>query len=929
MLRAWLMFAYIFLIIASLLIIKPVRNSLFLTKFGVEQLPYVFIFVAVFATLIIQIYSRFSKKYKLNRIIVGTTLIAIASLIFFWILLILNYQHGWFYYAFYIWVSIFGVISTSQFWLLANHVFNAREARRIFGFLGAGAISGGIFGGYLTNYLAILVGTSNLLLICIAFLLICLLLLGIVWRQSTKQPTVRSAKTIQQPKQKQNIFQLILSSRHLLFLASIVGLQVLVANLLDFQFNAIASENINNADELTAFFGFWLSNLSIFSLVIQLVLTRVILTYWGVPTSLHFLPTGILICSILILLIPGLWVAVLIKVVDGSLKQSINKAGMELLALPIPQRYKNQVKTFIDVFVDSFATGISGILLIIFTHDLGLSVQHVSYIVITMLIIWFYLIYRIRTEYINSFALALKKRSIELDTQTVNLRDGAVVNNLVRVLEGNNTRQIYYTLQLLENVKNEKFIPSFKRLIHHPSGDIKLRVLKLIRQYPDDDLVFEASELLGDDNQEVQICAMQYIYQHSINKPLTIQKLLDDPNPRIQSAAMLFVAREFRENDQIKQYVDVVQLFKERFTLLRKAKNETQKTLIKLTAAKYIGTVQLPALHRYLYLLLKDPAVEIVRTAMVNAGKTRASRFLNFLVSQLASKVTRKTARQALANYGAPIVSLLIERLNQPDLNKNIRVEIPKVLALIGTQKTVDSLIKNLTQKDTQIRYEILKALNKLKTRNPTLDFKQYHKHIEKEILFETRQFYMILKILENHRKLNLPTQAQRSTRQILNYRKARNLLQKALEEKLDARLERIFRLLGLKYESRDIFNAYNGICSEKRDLRANAIEFLDNVLNATLKKIIIPIIETDSLDSLIKNDHQYIDVKLPGGVQCFEPLLHGTDNWIKMCTIFFLAQLSDHACLSELQALKTDPDPNVRATVNYALAKMETSKLN
>lgn len=925
-LRAGLMFGYIFLIIASLMIIKPVRNSLFLTQFGVAQLPYVFIFVAIFATVIIQFYSRFSQKYRLNRIIAVTTLLAIGCLAGFWFLLISNYRAGWFFYAFYIWVAIFGVIATSQFWLLANYVFDAREARRLFSFLGAGAISGGIFGGYLTKYLAVLLGTANLILICMAFLIICLVLLWLVWRQTG--PSAPRATLINAPAPRQNTLGLLFSSRHLIFLAGIVGLQVLAANLLDYQFNAIASENIRNADELTAFFGFWLSNLSIFSLIIQLVLTRFILTYWGVPASLHFLPAGILISSVLVLLTPGLWVAVLIKVVDGSFKQSINKAGMELLALPIPQGHKNQVKTFIDVFVDSFATGVSGILLIIFTRDLGLSVPHVSYIVISLVGFWFYLIYRIRSEYINSFALALKKRAIEPDCQTVNLHDGAMVESLLRVLEGNNTRQIFYTLRLLENVTNEKFIPGFKRLIHHTSAEIKLQVLKLIRQYPSDDLVFEASELLRDDNQEVQISAMRHIFGHSINKSLTINKLLNDPDPRIQSAAMLFIAREFRENDELKNWVNPVELFKERIRLLRTAETESRKTLIKVTAAQYIGTANLVELYRYLQLMLKDPTEEVVSTAITSAGQTGAMRFVDLLIPYLESKMTRKTTRQALANLArgtkSTVLARLLELLNAAEANKTIRLEIPKVLALIGTQKTVDTLIQNLTHKDPQLRYETLKALNKLKTKNPNLNFKQYGRNIDQEIFYETEQYYQILKILETQRKLNPQLSAFTSVR-LQDYEKARRLLQRALEEKLDARLERIFRLLGLKYESRDIFNAYNGLRSEKRDLRANAIEFLDNLLNATLKKIIIPIIETDSIESLLRNQQAW-SVKIPAGVGCFESLLTGSDPWIKMCVIHFLAQAADSSCLPALKRMQSDPDANVRATVESALARLEST---
>ena len=44
--------------------------------------------------------------------------------------------------------------------------------------------------------------------------------------------------------------------------------------------------------------------------------------------------------SAVLLFYPELWVVVFIKVVDGSFKQSINKAATELLSIPIPIEIK-------------------------------------------------------------------------------------------------------------------------------------------------------------------------------------------------------------------------------------------------------------------------------------------------------------------------------------------------------------------------------------------------------------------------------------------------------------------------------------------------------------------------------------------------------------------------------------------------------------
>ena len=154
-----------YLILLSYYLLKPARDSLFLVRVSSEMLPLVFIITALVTAPVVTLYSRASRSLKLNRLIIFTLAIIIVNLfILRWLVQI---SSAWVYYLFYTWVSIYGVLTTSQFWLLANAVYNSAQAKRVFTLLGLGGIIGAFTGGQVTSFLvkALDVGTENLLFI--------------------------------------------------------------------------------------------------------------------------------------------------------------------------------------------------------------------------------------------------------------------------------------------------------------------------------------------------------------------------------------------------------------------------------------------------------------------------------------------------------------------------------------------------------------------------------------------------------------------------------------------------------------------------------------------------------------------------------------------------------------------------------------------
>ena len=86
-----------------------------------------------------------------------------AMLFGFWFLF--QTSAAWVSVAFYLMALLLGVLLISQFWTLANLVYDPRQAKRLFGFIGGGAPLGGIAARRSCKSYTTQIGTTNMLLI--------------------------------------------------------------------------------------------------------------------------------------------------------------------------------------------------------------------------------------------------------------------------------------------------------------------------------------------------------------------------------------------------------------------------------------------------------------------------------------------------------------------------------------------------------------------------------------------------------------------------------------------------------------------------------------------------------------------------------------------------------------------------------------------
>ena len=132
-----LMFAYSFLAMTSYNILRPITRSRFITSFGAHNLPWIIAGAGLLIGVLMHQYAHAIRRLP-RRAVVPVTLAGIVVLqLAFWALLQTGSEAA--SAGLYLFGQILGILLISQFWTLANDIYDARQAKRVFGFIGGGA----------------------------------------------------------------------------------------------------------------------------------------------------------------------------------------------------------------------------------------------------------------------------------------------------------------------------------------------------------------------------------------------------------------------------------------------------------------------------------------------------------------------------------------------------------------------------------------------------------------------------------------------------------------------------------------------------------------------------------------------------------------------------------------------------------------------
>ena len=144
------------------------------------------------------------------------------------------------------------------------------------------------------------------------------------------------------------------------------------------------------------------------------------------------------------------------------------------------------------------------------------------------------------------------------------------------------------------------------------------------------------------------------------------------------------------------------------------------------------------------------------------------------------------------------------------------------------------------------------------------------------------------------------------------------------LKAAMEQELERIFRLLKLRFPHQDLHSAYVGVQSTNPVVHDNALEFLENILSPQLRTQLVPLLDSAvPTRERVALAHQMLSARPPTPTEAVRMLLQSDDPWMKSCGVYAIGALGLKALLPELAALEAAQDPLLREAVKQARAKV------
>lgn len=906
-----LMLACSFFVGSSGTLAGTAAYALFLSQFGAQGLPYVYLVMSLVGTLSSFAYIRLSERLALPKL-----LILIASLVF---LVILGVRLGlsltsalWLTFALPVVSDLTYSLTTLTFWNLAGRVFNVRQAKRLFGLIGGGCQLAKAAGGFVIPVLVIWIGTPNLLLAaaaatgCTLGLLLCIVRSQASSLASTVDETERAKG---QPSS-----SAWWKNRYIVLILGLYAFVVIMWCTLDIVFYDQAGLRFAGEERLASFLGLFFGIVGLLNLVGSTFLTGPFLSRHGVRAGLSFTPLILMAGGTVVVAVGTafgttatfFWLVAAMCLAFYVLSTSVDMPILNILYQPLPASQRVKTQTLVEGVVYSISVGLSGAGLWALTTLWGFGSVQLSYVVLLFTLAWAGAAIALAREYPHRLRQALAKRRLGAAPLTV--MDGSTQAVLQRELRSPSPGVVSYALTMLEAMGRELVAACLPGLLDHPAPEVRQDVLQRIERLGVTDAAAAVRQRVAQEpSPAVRGAALRTLA--SLAGPEALEALasyLQDPEPEVRRGAMVGLLRNGG--------IEGVLAAGNRLLQMATSSQPVERAL----AAQVLAWVGAEGFYQPLLSLLRDGDRRVRQAALRAAGQIRSTPLWPLVIEGLDSPSVRGAAVSALVCGGDAAMPALAASFAKAAAQAGkptgtlprTQRRLVSVGGRIGGTRAVAWLKGHVAHPDSGVRTQVLHALCRCGYQAPAGEAPQVAEQIKAEATLSARVLATLVDIGQDG---------------------SVELLQSALGQVLAECRTRIFFLLSFLYRRQSILQARDNLSLASADRRAYALEVLDVLVGTDrpdLKRMFFPLLSDLPADQKGQQMRAAFPQLPMTCQQRLEEIIADSSGrysaWTQACALYAAGRSPAVAPAAAVARAAAAPDPLVRETALWAVSRLD-----
>ncbi|MBM7567108.1 Npt1/Npt2 family nucleotide transporter [Paenibacillus sacheonensis] len=805
-----LLFAYLMFVVSASTVGRTAADALFLSHFDASALSKMYLPQAAALILTGLIFQRYSPRARIDRLILGL-IPAITALVVL-TRIGAGLGHNWTFPVIYVAYDVFNFLMIVCFWQFAPSVLDQRKVKRTIGLVGSGGITGGILSGFGLKLIVPIVGTTNLIffyaglqLLAAAAVILLVRMVdnpGETFSQTDKKAQAsaasKSKKRQAKDTEKEGLFA---SVPHLKYVAIMSAALILALTFVDYQFKVILRGELQN-EALAGFMGSFYGWAGLLALFVQVFIAGRLLTRFGVMAAILVFPVVLFAGSLGVLLVPMLATAVLVKGSDKVVGDTINASVNQLIMFPIPPKWRNRAKSFLDGIVRNGAKGVAAISLIALSPVL--SAQQFSYLILALLVLCVAAAIKVKGAYLKTLLATLQTDGAKLDGSELDFMDPASRGLLEAALRSPDKQQVLYSLRILRDMEGFDLAPHLPHLLRHPAREVVVKILQHVERAKPAGLEPELSALARDSHGQARPQALLALTAYAREEYLDeITGYLEDSDLELKSCAIAGL---------IKYYgIEGMFLAVGALKPLLESTDEEERSAV----AGLFGRIGIKAFYKPLIPLLQDASPRVLRLALRSAEALQVRELVPYIVPLLQHGDTRKNAIDALAAYDEKTIVPLLEPYFDGD---HPVMHLPKVFERLATPAAFDMLLSRYAKSDFELRNKLLEALIRMqRSAGPPAD----------------KQVAVIERLAAAEMELYWQLSERMSG---LGMAEAYHDAAEVAGQVQERTVWRIFQLLALVYDAATIQAVYANWSEGDARQQANAMEVMDQLTHGPIR---------------------------------------------------------------------------------------------